>query len=170
MIYLFARLSHRYPTIEVRAGDVCLTVDESLLIAALARALVVTAMAKSAAGGCGPYVDDRVLVAAHWRAARDGVEGQGVDVLSGELRPAWELVDRLVEYVRPALEACGDLARVNQLIEAVAAHGSGASRQRAAGGDPHDVARFIVEQTLHGIGIGLPQSTATSRFAWPSTA
>lgn len=42
MVYFNARLSERYPTIEIRIADVCLRPDDAVLIAALARALVET--------------------------------------------------------------------------------------------------------------------------------
>ena len=51
MIYFDARLSARYPTIEIRVADACPSVDDAVLIAALARALVVTAARADAAPG-----------------------------------------------------------------------------------------------------------------------
>ena len=42
MVYFNARLSERYPTVEIRIADVCLRADDAVLIAALARALVAT--------------------------------------------------------------------------------------------------------------------------------
>ena len=42
MVYFNARLSERYPTVEIRIADVCLRADDAVLIAALARALVET--------------------------------------------------------------------------------------------------------------------------------
>ncbi|GIJ28472.1 hypothetical protein Vqi01_36340 [Micromonospora qiuiae] len=39
-----ARLSAKYPTVELRIGDVCPTVDDAVLVAALVRALVATAL------------------------------------------------------------------------------------------------------------------------------
>jgi len=43
-VYFHARLSRRYPTVEVRVADTCLDVDDAVLLAGLVRALVVTAM------------------------------------------------------------------------------------------------------------------------------
>src|SRR5579875_178642 len=43
MVYFDARLSQRYPTIEIRVADVCLHADDAVAIAGLARALVETA-------------------------------------------------------------------------------------------------------------------------------
>jgi len=49
-VYFLARLSPRYPTVEVRVADVCLDVGTAVLLAGLTRALVATALAEAAAG------------------------------------------------------------------------------------------------------------------------
>ncbi|MBQ1046402.1 carboxylate-amine ligase [Micromonospora sp. C72] len=131
MLYWYARLSAKYPTVEIRIGDVCPTVDDAVLVAALVRALVATALTDIAAGRPAVNTDHHLLVAAHWRAAHDGLEGEGVDLTDGELRPAWELLDRLVDRLRPELERHGDLDRVTDLLGGLRRHGSGAARQRA---------------------------------------
>ena len=139
MLYWYARLSSHYPTVEVRIGDVCLTVDDTLLLAALVRALVTTLHDEVRAGRPAPQVDHQLLVAAHWRAARDGLEGMAVDPYTGGLRPAWHVMRRLVDRVTPALEAYGDLGVVMLLLGRLRMRGTGAVRQRAAyersGGD-----------------------------------
>jgi carboxylate-amine ligase len=150
MVYWYARLSPRYPTIEVRVGDVPPRVDDTLLVAALTRALVGTAVHDVVRGRDAVRRSDQALVAAHWRAARDGLEGAGLDPLSGDLRPTWDLLDLLVERVRPALRARGDEELVAQLLARVRAEGSGAARQRAVfarSGDLDAVARFLVGLT-----------------------
>ncbi|WP_091090177.1 carboxylate-amine ligase [Micromonospora nigra] len=131
MLYWYARLSAKYPTVELRIGDVCPSVDDAVLVAALVRALVATAMEDIAAGRPAIRADHHLLVGAHWRAAHDGLEGQGVDLATGELRPAWELLDGLVERLRPALERHGDLDEVTALLGGLRRHGTGAARQRA---------------------------------------
>ena len=50
MIYFDARLSARYPTVEVRVADVCLDVEDAVLQAALVRALAETAVARGRVG------------------------------------------------------------------------------------------------------------------------
>jgi carboxylate-amine ligase len=131
MVYWFARPSARYPTVEVRVGDVCSTAGEAVLIAGLVRGLVATALAAVEAGVVAAQVPDSVLSAAHWRAARDGLSGELLDLGTGRLRPAWRLVADLVAAVRPALVAHGDLPLVMQQLRALRATGTGAQRQRA---------------------------------------
>ncbi|WP_091197622.1 carboxylate-amine ligase [Micromonospora narathiwatensis] len=155
MLYWYARLSARYPTVEIRIGDVCPSVDDAVLIAALVRALVATALADVAEGRPAVRTDHHLLVAAHWRAAHDGLEGEGVDLTDGELRPAWELLDRLVERVRPELARHGDLDRVTDLLGGLRRHGSGAARQRAVfarTGRLTDVVADVARQTRGRVG------------------
>ncbi|MFI7434683.1 glutamate--cysteine ligase [Micromonospora haikouensis] len=150
MLYWYARLSAKYPTVELRIGDVCPSVDDAVLIAALVRALVATAMSDIAEGRPPVRTDHHLLVAAHWRAAHDGLEGQGVDLTDGELRPAWELLDSLVGRLAPALERHGDLAEVTDLLGGLRRHGTGAARQRAVfarTGSLVDVVRDVARQT-----------------------
>ena len=49
-VYFLARLSPRYPTIEVRIADVCLDTGTAVLLAGLTRALVATALAEARHG------------------------------------------------------------------------------------------------------------------------
>ncbi|MEU7573855.1 glutamate--cysteine ligase [Micromonospora sp. NPDC049240] len=150
MLYWYARLSAKYPTVEIRIGDVCPSVDDAVLVAALVRGLVATALTDIAAGRRAVNTDHHLLVAAHWRAAHDGLEGQGVDLTDGELRPAWELLERLVDRLRPELERHGDLDRVTELLDGLHRHGSGAARQRAVfakTGKLVDVVADVARQT-----------------------
>jgi carboxylate-amine ligase len=131
MLYWYARLSARYPTIEIRMGDVMPTVDDALLLAALARALVATLLADVRDGRPAPNVPHPLLMAAHWRAAHDGLEGVNIDMATREPRPAGRLLRQLFDYVRPELERHGDLDRATVLLGRLRARGTGAARQRA---------------------------------------
>ncbi|WP_033345552.1 carboxylate-amine ligase [Catenuloplanes japonicus] len=132
MLYWYGRVSATYPTVEIRIGDVCPTLDDAMLVAALVRALVGTAIADIGAGLPAPAIDQQLLTAAHWRAAHDGLEGLAVDLVNQRPRPAWHLLRRLFDLVRPQLEAHGDLEITTVLMSRLRSHGSGAARQRAA--------------------------------------
>jgi carboxylate-amine ligase len=131
MLYWYARLSANYPTVEIRIGDVCPTLDETLLLAALTRALVATILPRVREGVPAPDVPHPLLMAAHWRAAHDGLEGLNIDLATRQPRPAWKLFWQVFDYVRPELERHGDLAMVTVLIDRLRAKGTGAARQRA---------------------------------------
>ncbi|MEU4400965.1 carboxylate-amine ligase [Micromonospora orduensis] len=131
-IFWDLRLSRTHPTIEVRVADVPVTAVESAALAALVRALVVTAGEAVDRGDEGPQLAPELMRLAYWRAARDGMGGHGVDVGTGRLLPAAVLADRLVERAGPALDEAGDGDRVRAWRKGLTADGDGATRQRAA--------------------------------------
>ncbi|NUR81986.1 MAG: glutamate--cysteine ligase [Dermatophilaceae bacterium] len=131
MVYFDARLSAHYPTVEIRAADVCFTVEEAVVIAALCRGLVETAARDWASGHVAPDVPTLLLRMATWQAGREGIEGTLVDWRSGLPRPCWWVVDSLVEYVGAALEDAGDLGVVQDGLLRLREEGNGAMRQRA---------------------------------------
>jgi glutamate---cysteine ligase / carboxylate-amine ligase len=143
MLYWHARLSTHLPTVELRIGDVCPTVTDAVLIAGLARALVATLLDDVTAGRPAPPVRHHLLVAAHWRAARDGLEGMAVEPGTGHTVSAWHALERLFRLVTPALRRHGDLDLVAQGLDRLRAEGTGATRQRAAVQRHGDIAAVL---------------------------
>ena len=131
MVYLDARLSEHYPTVEVRAADVCATADEAVVLAALCRGLVETAAQQWRRGLPPPDVPTQLLRFASWQAGRDGIGGQLIDWHSGLPRPCWFVIGALLEHVGPSLEAAGDLLAVTEGLGRLREEGNGAVRQRA---------------------------------------
>ena len=132
MIYFDARLSARYPTVEIRVADVCTDVDDAVLIGVICRALVDTAAAAWRTGTPAPRVAPQMQRAAMWRAARFGVSGGLVDPDSRRVVPAAEAVAAMIDLLTPALVDNGDDALVAQGIARILGGGTGAERQRAA--------------------------------------
>lgn len=128
MLYLDARPAADYPTVEVRVADVCTDVDDALLVAALARALVETVADHTIAD---PVRSD-LLRAAHWRAARHGLSGDLVHPTTWRPVPARDAVAALVEHLTPALGRTGDAELVDAGLARLVTVGGGARRQRQA--------------------------------------
>lgn len=146
MVYWDVRPSKNFPTIEVRVADVPATVAETVLLAALTRAAVMTALQDERRGEPTPPLAAHALKAAYWKSARDGLDGDAVDLMESHQRvPARELLDRLVEHVRPALEAVGDYDLVFDGLRRVTEHGNGAIRQRRAWQRRRDVRDVLAE-------------------------
>ncbi len=131
MVYFDARLSTRWPTVELRVADVCLDVDSAVVLAALARALVETAARAAAAGEPVATAPPEVLRTAHWQAGQRGLGGALIDPATWRPAPAHDVVGALVTHVREALSDAGDLDVVTELLGALWARGNGAARQRA---------------------------------------
>lgn len=129
-VYFLARLSPRYPTVEVRVADVGLTAEETVGYAGLVRALVATAVADAASGEPVPEIPQRPLAQACRAAAVVGLGGRIADPRTGARVRTWDLVDALVAEVRPALRAHGDEATVVRALDRLRDVGGGADRQR----------------------------------------
>jgi glutamate---cysteine ligase / carboxylate-amine ligase len=130
-VYFLARLSPRYPTVEVRVADVCLDAGTAVLLAGLTRALVATALAEARRGTPVPAAPARQVAAALAAAARHGLAGAGVDPVTGQAVDALTLRARLLDHVRPALSDHGDTQIITGLLRRLDNQGTGADRQRA---------------------------------------
>ena len=71
-VYFLARLSPRYPTVEVRVADLCLDTGTAVLLAGLTRALVATALAEARRGTPAAAPPARQVAPALAAAATDG--------------------------------------------------------------------------------------------------
>jgi carboxylate-amine ligase len=129
MLYFDARLSEGQPTLEVRILDAVTDPQDVGMLTALVRALVETA--------ADDWPEDlpvwraEELRAARWRASRYGLADQLLDPVTHVLRPAREVLARLVELVSDRLDGNGDTERVAGGVDRVLA-ATGATRQRAA--------------------------------------
>ena len=146
MVYWDVRPSAKFPTIEVRVADVPATVAETVLLATLIRASVMTALDDERRGEPTPPLTPHALKAAYWKSARDGLDGQAIDLLESHAPlPARKLLERLVDHVRPALEAVGDYNMVKAELARIDYEGNGAMRQRRAWHRRRDVKDVIAE-------------------------
>jgi len=131
-IYWDMRPSTHYETLEFRVTDVCLTIDEAVLIAGLARALSRTCALEAEREVAIHHVRPEILQVAKWQAARFGLDQTLMDPLAGRAVAAHVLIDKLLTYVRPALEEYHEWDEIAELVQAVRKGGTGAARQRAA--------------------------------------
>ena len=130
LLNLDARLSVRYPTVEYRVADVCTDSEDTLVVAAISRALTETAAREWRAGQApAPWRVDRLRVAA-WRAARFGLEGDLMHPVTGAVVPASRALTSLVDHIGEALADAGDLDLVERGLERLLVMGGGASHQR----------------------------------------
>jgi carboxylate-amine ligase len=131
-VYFHARLSPRYPTVEVRVMDTCLSVADAVAIVGLVRDLAGRALAEIRDGVPVRRIGGRRILAALRRAARYGLDTTTVDPGTGRLIPHRELLDRFPGFEPPA-------------------RGTGAERQRALwarAAAPAEYARLLADATL----------------------
>src|SRR5271169_2531840 len=130
-VYFLARLSPRYPTVEVRVADVCLDAGTAVLAAGLTRALVATALAEARRGTPVAAPPARQVAAALAAAARHGLAGAGADPVTGQAADAPALRARLLDHLYPALRDHGDTETITRLLRRLDQRGTGADRQGA---------------------------------------
>ena len=85
------------------------------------------------------------LKAAYWKAARDGLDGDSLDLQEHAPAPTRQLLEQLIDRVRPALEQVGDYELVSSGLAGVAERGNGAMRQQAAWRRNHEVSDVLAE-------------------------
>jgi carboxylate-amine ligase len=130
MVYFDARLSERYPTLEIRIADVCLHADDAVLIAALARALVETEARQWQQGRPLQRRRAELLRLAAWRASRSGIDDMLLSPVTGLPEQPAAVTNMLLEHVSDALADAGDSDTVADLLAAVLTRGNGAIFQR----------------------------------------
>ncbi|MEU9479282.1 glutamate--cysteine ligase [Streptomyces sp. NPDC048191] len=150
MVYFDARLSARYPTVEIRVSDVCLCADTAALIATLIRGLVETAARDWRAGRPAPDHSVSLLRLADWQAARYGLDRDLLDPVTMRPGPAPRVLRSLLEYTGDALTAAGDAERAEQGMADLLRRGNGARAQRRLlerAGNLRDVVTECVRHT-----------------------
>jgi carboxylate-amine ligase len=151
MVYFDARLSDKWPTVEVRTADVALRVEDAVTLAGLVRGLVETAAGDARRGTRPPAVRAELLRVAAWRAGRSGLTGDLVHPHTGRPAPAADVLAALLDHVRAALADAGDEQRVAGGLEELLRRGTGADFQRQvhreSGGDLRAVVRAAVAVT-----------------------
>ncbi|WP_028813366.1 carboxylate-amine ligase [Streptomyces flavidovirens] len=130
-LYWQARLSDRFPTVEVRCMDVQLRADDAVMFAGIVRALVATAISDEKAGVPPAQCTPELLHGANWYAARDGISGSLV-APDGKLRSAGDVLCQLMDHIAPALEESGDTREVTSLVHRLLQQGTPADLQRRA--------------------------------------
>ena len=155
------RPNAKFPTLEMRIGDVCTRLDDAAAVAALTQCIV-SMLFRLRSNNQRWRLYPRILVHENrWRAQRYGVAGELVDFGKGVLVPYADLLDELIELVREDAERLDCLAEVEH-TRAIAARGTSADRQRqtfeaarAAGADEREaldaVVDFLIEETVLGL-------------------
>ncbi|KQY58491.1 hypothetical protein ASD11_02165 [Aeromicrobium sp. Root495] len=134
-VYFDVRLAEDLPTVELRVADVCTDLDDTVLVAALLRALAETASHESEPAAWRV----ELLRAARWRARRDGLEGHLVDPLSRQLVPAADALATMLDHLDAALRESGDRELAHDGVQRLLTLGSNAARLRHVAGEPVDL-------------------------------
>lgn len=151
-IWWNARLAEDHPTVEIRVCDAQLDAPATLLLAALTRAVVTTALRDGEADVAPIDIAPELLDAGLWHAAREGMESTLVNPVSGTLESSLAVTDALLRYAGDAIDEVGNRDHIVALLARARRLGTGAKRQRAAmraGGKPRLAALLQQALTAH---------------------
>jgi glutamate---cysteine ligase / carboxylate-amine ligase len=128
-----------FPTVEIRICDGQPDLDEARALAALGFALTARIARALDEGEPLPDHPHRLLEENFWRATRYGLAGELIDLATGEVRPAREHLERLLEWVAPVAEELGAaqylaVPAANSAERQIAQHEDGASMQEIYAG------------------------------------
>lgn len=140
------RLSERFPTVEVRVFDAQLAPEDSVLAAALVRAIALTDASSWSS------VDLDAVDASLWTAARHGMGARILCPASDDVVDTATAATLLLDAVGPALDEADDRAFVEERMARIRSDGTGAERQR----------RVFARAGIDGLRELYRQSTATS--------
>ena len=122
------RPSVRHPTLEIRICDVCTWVEDGLSVAALYQSIL-TFLSHLQQNNQRWRQYRRILILENkWRAQRYGVEAELGDFGKRQAVPMADLIDELVELVRPHAEDLGCIREVEHARE-IARRGSSSDQQ-----------------------------------------
>ncbi|GAA5229004.1 carboxylate-amine ligase [Paeniglutamicibacter antarcticus] len=122
-----ARLSTKYPTVEVRVADAQLQTADTVLLALIIRALVTTGLGRASAV---PTAPPEVYDVAHWQAAKFGIQGNHLNLRTGTKTSMAAMFEELLIYTKDALAQSEDTGYVANGLERIMRQGNGAMVQR----------------------------------------
>jgi carboxylate-amine ligase len=123
------RLNASYGTVEIRVADSQTRVDDAAGIAALCQSLAASLVDRYDAGDRLPVHDTHRIAENRWRAVRDGIAGELVDLDTGRPFATRERLRDLVGELEPYAVSLGCERELGHALGLVTANG--AVRQRA---------------------------------------
>jgi len=151
------RPSGKHPTLEIRICDICTWSEDGLTIAALYQSILAFLNHLRSENQRWRHYRRILILENKWRAQRYGIDAELGDFGKRKLVPFAELIDELVEMLRPHAEALGCLREVEH-ARIIARRGTSADHQLrvynaalADGAADHDaqvaVVDWLIEQT-----------------------
>ncbi|MDP6120799.1 MAG: carboxylate-amine ligase [Rhodospirillales bacterium] len=131
MLWWDVRLSHRFPTVEMRITDVCTRLDDAAAIAALFMCIVRMLYRLRRDNQRWRTYAPMLINENRWRAQRYGLDDGLVDFGKGEIVPCADLIEELISLTSEDAEALGCTDELNHIGEIVKG-GTGAHRQLEA--------------------------------------
>jgi carboxylate-amine ligase len=131
-------------TVEIRVCDSQTRIEHTLGLTALIQAMVRELAEHFESGGTLSAYPWQMLDENKWLAARDGLDGELVDLPSKERVATKALARRLVDRLRDHARDLGSATEL-EAVEDLLAHGNGAERQAIVYESNHDMRELMAE-------------------------
>ena len=148
------RPSERYPTLEMRVTDLPTKMEDTIAVAAMYVCLLRMLWRLKLENRRWRSYANFLVSENLWRAERYGVNGELIDFGKGELVPFADLVEEMIELVRPDAEALDCVTEVEH-ARTICARGTSADRQLAvyssaleAGATEDEALKAVVESLV----------------------
>ncbi len=148
------RPSVKYPTLELRVTDICTRWQDAVTIAALYQSLLHMLFRLRRTNQKWRRYANMLVSENIWRAQRYGAAGELMDYGVGSLVPFPDLIEELIELVRPDAEELGCIAEVER-ASVIAHEGTSARRQLqayesavAGGASDEDALKAVVDELI----------------------
>ena len=129
-IWWDARPHEDFGTLEVRICDICTTIDEAVMIAALIQAIVAKLIKLRNQNLSWRIYPNQLIAENKWRAVRFGLAGKLVDYGKSEAVPMRDLALELVELLDDVVDELGSRAEV-EYVHTILEQGTSSDRQLA---------------------------------------
>lgn len=160
-IWWDVRPSARFPTLEMRICDMCTRLDDALCIAALYRCWLRMLYRLRVQNQRWRQYASFLINENRWRAQRYGYERGLLDYGRGEMVPYAQLLEEMLELIRPDAEHF-DCIEETRHARSILAEGTSAHRQRAvqeqarqAGADHTQALQAVVDMLMAETVAGL---------------
>ncbi|MYH77496.1 MAG: carboxylate-amine ligase [Acidimicrobiaceae bacterium] len=130
MVWWHIRPSERYPTVEMRVTDLPARMEDTIALAAMYVCLMRMLWRLRLENRRWRSYANFLLSENLWRAERYGINGELMDFGKGELVPFGDLLEELIELVRPDAEALNCVAEIEH-TRTISQRGTSADRQLA---------------------------------------
>ncbi len=161
MIWWDIRPSPHFPTLEMRITDVCTRLEDTVCIAALYASIIRMLYRLKLQNQRWRIYTNMLIRENRWRAQRYGFDAGLIDFGRGEIVPCSDLLEELIEIVRPDAYEAGCLPEVLHARE-ILRRGTSAHRQLdlyhrevEEGTEPEEALRkvvdMLVQETVQGI-------------------
>lgn len=148
------RPSDKFPTLEMRICDLCPRIEDTLALAAIYRCLLRMLWRLRRSNQRWRNYANMLIDENRWRAQRYGIDEGLIDFGIGKVVPYADLVEEIIELIRPDAEHLGCVAEVEHARDIVK-HGTSAHRQVATyeaaiknGDSPEDALKQVVDQLV----------------------